>query len=522
MTRKIAIVGRPNVGKSTLFNRLTRTRKAITSNVSGTTRDRHYGLCTCDNKEFIIIDTGGYNSKTNDSIENEINAQIELAINEAKTILFLVDCHDGLIYTDKLFAEKLRQLNKKIILVANKSDNINYEINGCEFISLGFGEPIYICASNGTGIEKLLNILTKDIMNKKRGDNNNQENKSTLNENEDYNDKEDDKTLDELEDYNDKEDDKTLDELEDYNDKEDDKTLDELEDYNDNISDKMEYRDIQDKSSTHIPRIAIIGKPNSGKSSLINSLTGEQKVIVDAKAGTTRDAVDSLYNRYGYNFILVDTAGLRRKSRKKDDIEFYSSLRSLYELDDCDVCLYVVDATIGICAQDISLLKLAIAKGKGIVILINKIDVFENNQERITEFKNKIKNEMRSLSFIPIVYISATQKKNIFKAIEKVKEVFENRTRRIQTSKLNNIVLPIIKSHPPISRSGQKIKIKYITQLPKKNIVIAFFCNNARDIKAEYKRFLEAKIREHFNLEGVPIKLVFKNKENKFYTEEEE
>ena len=505
MTKKVAIVGRPNVGKSTLFNRLTRTRKAITSNVSGTTRDRHYGLCTCDNKEFIIIDTGGYNSKTNDSIENEINAQIELAINEAKTILFLVDCHDGLTYTDKLFAEKLRQLNKKIILVANKSDNINYEINGCEFITLGFGEPIYICASNGTGTEELLNILTKDITVKKRGDNNNQENKSTFNENEEDNDRDDNKTLDEIEDSNDKE---------------GDKTLDEIEDYNDNISDKMEYRDIQEKSLTHIPRIAIIGKPNVGKSSLINSLIGESKMIIDAKAGTTRDAVDSFYNRYGYNFILVDTAGLRRKSRKKDDIEFYSSLRSLHELEDCDVCLYVIDATIGICAQDMSLLNLAIEKGKGIVILINKIDVFENNQERITEFKNEIKNEMRSLSFIPIVYISATQKKNIFKAIEKVKEVFENRTRRIQTSRLNNIILPIIKSHPPISRSGQKIKIKYITQLPTQNIVIAFFCNNARDIKAEYKRFLEARIREHFNLEGVPIKLVFKNKENDSNTEE--
>ena len=492
MTKKVAIVGRPNVGKSTLFNRLTRTRKAITSNVSGTTRDRHYGLCTCDNKEFIIIDTGGYNSKINDSIENEINAQIEFAINEAKTILFLVDCHDGLTYTDKLFAQKLRQLNKKIILVANKSDNINYEINGCEFITLGFGEPIYICASNGTGTEELLNILTKDITVKKRGDNNNQENKSTFNENEEDNDKEGEKTLEEI------------------------------EDYNDNTFYETEFINIQDTSSTHIPRIAIIGKPNVGKSSLINSLTGEPKMIVDAKAGTTRDAVDSLYNRYRYNFILVDTAGLRRKSRKKDDIEFYSSIRSLHELDDCDVCLYVIDATIGICAQDISLLKLAIAKGKGIVVLINKIDVFENNQEHITEFKNKIKNEMRSLSFIPTVYISATQKKNIFKAIEKVKDVFENRTRRIQTSKLNNIVLPIIKSHPPISRSGQKIKIKYITQLPTQNIVIAFFCNNARDIKAEYKRFLEARIREHFNLEGVPIKLVFKNKGNRFNTEEEE
>lgn len=507
MTKKVAIVGRPNVGKSTLFNRLTRTRKAITSNVSGTTRDRHYGLCTCDNKEFIIIDTGGYNSKINDSIENEINAQIELAMNEARTILFLVDCHDGLTYTDKLFSQKLRQLNKKIILVANKSDNINYEINGSEFITLGLGEPIYICASNGTGTEELLNILTKDITVKKRGDNNNQENKSTFNENEDSNDKEGDKTLDEIEEYNDKE---------------GDKTLDEIEDYNDSISDKMEYRDIQDTSLTHIPRIAIIGKPNVGKSSLINSLIGEPKMIVNAKAGTTRDAVDSLYNRYGYNFILVDTAGLRRKSRKKDDIEFYSSLRSLHELEDCDVCLYVIDATIGICAQDISLLNLAIEKGKDIVVLINKIDVFENNQERITEFKNKIKNEMRSLSFIPTVYISAIQKKNIFKAIEKVKDVFENRTRRIQTSKLNNIILPIIKSHPPISRSGQKIKIKYITQLPTQNIVIAFFCNNARDIKAEYKRFLEARIREHFNLEGVPIKLVFKNKENRFNTEEEE
>lgn len=490
MAKKVVIIGRPNVGKSTLFNRLTRTRKAITSNVSGTTRDRHYGRCSYDNKEFIIIDTGGYNSKSKDNIEKEINAQIEFAINEASTILFLVDCHDGLTYTDKLFAEKLRQLNKKIILVANKSDNINYEINGSEFITLGFGEPIYICANNGTGTEELLNILTKDIIVKKRGDNNNQENKSTFNENEDYNDKDDNNILDEI------------------------------EDYNDSISDKMEYRYIQDTSSTHIPRIAIIGKPNSGKSSLINTLIGEPKMIVDAKAGTTRDAVDSLYNRYGYNFILVDTAGLRRKSRKKDDIEFYSSLRSLQELEECDVCLYVIDATIGICAQDISLLKLAIAKGKGIVILINKIDVFENNQKRITEFKNKIKNDMRCFSFIPIVYISATQKKNIFKAIEKVKEVFENRTRRIQTSKLNNIVLPIIKSHQPISRSGQEIKIKYITQLPTQNIVIAFFCNNARDIKAEYKRFLEASIREHFNLEGVPMKLVFKNKENKFNTEE--
>lgn len=515
MTKKVAIVGRPNVGKSTLFNRLTRTRKAITSNVSGTTRDRHYGMCTCDNKEFIIIDTGGYNGKTNDNIEKEINTQIELAINEASTILFLVDCHDGLTYTDKLFTEKLRQLNKKVILVANKSDNINYKINGCKFVALGLGEPTYICANNGKGTEELLNILTKDIMVKKRGDNNKQEKKSTFNENEEDNSQDDNNHFYKTE----VKDNSTLDKIEEDNDKENDNISNKIEEYNNSSSDETEYRDIQDTLSTHIPRIAIIGKPNVGKSSLINTLSGEKKMIVDAKAGTTRDAVDSLYNRYGYNFILVDTAGLRRKSRKKDDIEFYSSLRSLRELEDCDVCLYVIDATIGICAQDISLLNLAIEKGKGIVVLINKIDVIKNKQEHITEFKNKIKTEMKSFPFIPIVYISATQKKNIFKAIEKAKEVFENRTRRIQTSKLNNIILPIIKTHPPISRSGQEIKIKYITQLPTQNIVIAFFCNNARNIKAEYKRFLEARIREHFNLEGVPIKLVFKNKENDFNTE---
>lgn len=517
MTKKVAIVGRPNVGKSTLFNRLTRTRKAITSNVSGTTRDRHYGMCTCDNKEFIIIDTGGYNGKINDNIENEINEQIELAINEASTILFLVDCHDGLTYTDKLFAKKLLRLNKKVILVANKSDNINYKINGCEFVALGFGEPIYICANNCTGTEELLNILTKDIMVKKRGDNNNQEKKSTFSENEEDNSQDDNSHFYKTE----VKDNSTLDKIEEDNDKENDNISNKIEEYNNSTSDETEYNsNIQDTLSTHIPRIAIIGRPNVGKSSLINTLSGERKMIVDAKAGTTRDAVDSLYNRYGYNFILVDTAGLRRKSRKKDDIEFYSSLRSLRELEDCDVCLYVIDATIGICAQDISLLNLAIAKGKGIVILINKIDIFENNQERLTEFKNKIKNEIRCFSFIPVIYISATQKKNIFKALKKAKEVFENRTRRIPTSKLNNIILPIIKSHPPISRSGQEIKIKYTTQLPTQNIVIAFFCNSAGNIKDEYKRFLEARIREHFNLEGVPIKLVFKNKENDFNTEE--
>ena len=436
MSYTVSIVGRPNVGKSTLFNRLTSSHKAITSSLFGTTRDRNYGSCIWNGIEFNVIDTGGYIfDVSTDDIIKEINKQILLAVKESNLILFIVDCHDGLTDNDKLFSKLLHKTSKPVLLVANKADNVKYQYTTYEFMQLGFGEPISICANSGSGTGELLDEVVKRCEN-----------------------------------------------------------------------------DAYVLENVILPRIAIIGKPNVGKSSLLNLLVGEEKMIVHHSSGTTRDSVDTIYNKYNHKFILVDTAGIRKKSKEKDDIEFYSSLRSIKTLGSCDVCLYVIDATVGICAQDMTLLNLENKKKKGIVILINKCDLISKKDKDFILFKKKITEKLKSLHFIPIIYISVLDKKNIFQAVKKAIEVYKNLSQKFSVKKINDILLPIIKHNPPFSKHGFEIKIKYITSLPSKNITFAFFCNHSNSIKDNYKRFLENKIRENFELEGVPFNMVFRNK----------
>ena len=436
MSNIVAIVGRPNVGKSTLFNRLIEKRQAITYDVAGTTRDRQYGECMWNGITFTVVDTGGYSSGIvgEDNIGSRINAQVEMVVQEATVVLFLVDCHDGITYEDKDFANILRQYNDRVILVSNKSDNFNYQYSSYEFMRLGFGEPICISANSGSGTGDMLDLVVKRLS---------------------------------------------------------------TDDHVDN---------------SFLPRFAIIGQPNVGKSSLLNVLVGQERSIVHDEAGTTRDSIDAVYSLYGNKFVLVDTAGIRAKSKYKDDIEFYSSLRAISALTCCDVCLMVIDATLGIRAQDISLLSLAERKKKGIVLLVNKWDLIEKDTFTADKFKVDIKNKLKTMEYVPILFVSALKKVNIFKAVQSGVGVYNNRQQRISTSTLNKVMLPIILSHPPSSLRGQEIKIKYVTQLRSDSISIAFFCNRPDDISANYRRFLENKLRENFNLDGVPITIVCKGK----------
>ena len=433
MSNVVSIVGRPNVGKSTLFNRLIEKRQSITHDTAGTTRDRQYGECIWNGIVFVIVDTGGYNSESKDVITNNINAQVASAVKESVVVLFLVDCHDGITPEDKDFANELRKYNKRIILVANKSDNFKYQCASYDFMQLGFGEPICISANSGSGTGDLLDKVVTFI-------------------------------------------------------------------------------DTKVEKDEQLPRFAIIGQPNVGKSSLLNALVGENRVIVNSEAGTTRDSINTLYNLYGNKFVLIDTAGIRSKSKHKEDIEFYSSLRSINALIGSDVCLIMIDATIGITNQDLSLLSLAERRGKGMILLVNKWDLIEKDSTTANKFRISIKDRLKMLDYIPIVFTSAINKTNIFQVIKKAVDIYNNKTQRVSTSLLNDTLLPIILSHPPSSSRGKEIKIKYVTQLPANNVIFAFFCNRPDDINAIYKRFLENKIREHFNFEGIPINLVFKEK----------
>lgn len=437
MANIVAIVGRPNVGKSTLFNRLVEERKAIEDNMSGVTRDRHYGHAQWSGKFFSVIDTGGYVTGSDDVFESEIRKQVKLAIEEADVILFVVDCIDGLTDLDMEFANELRGTKKPLFIVANKADNRDKAMMAHEFYSLGISDfEIYpIAAASGSGTGELLDEVVKHF----------------------------------------------------------------------------EDEGIEDPDAG-IPKISILGRPNVGKSSFLNALLGHERSIVTDEAGTTRDAIHTRYKLFGQDFIITDTAGIRKKAKVKEDVEFYSVMRSLRTLEESDVIIVMVDATRGLEAQDINLISLAIKNNKGVMIMVNKWDLIEKDHKTMGKIKEDMINRLGENKWIPIIFTSVVEKQRIFQAIELATKVYENKTRRITTSKLNDILLQEIEKYPPPAWKGKYIKIKYVTQLPTKNPVFAFFCNLPQYIKEPYTRYLENRLRENFDFEGVPVKIVYKNK----------
>jgi len=435
-TNIIAIVGRPNVGKSTLFNRLVGRRQAIMDNESGVTRDRSYGHGDWTGKYFTVIDTGGYVHGSDDIFEGEINKQVELAIKEADVILFMVDVEAGLTSLDEEFANVLRRTDKPIYVVANKADTNARAHQMGEFYALGLGIDIFpISSQSGSGTGELLDEVVKHF--KDEG--------------------------------------------------------------------------IEDPDAG-IPKLAVLGRPNVGKSSFVNLLLGQERNIVTDIAGTTRDAIHSRYNAFGKEFIIVDTAGLRRKSKVSEDIEFYSVMRSVRALEDADVCIVILDATRGIESQDVNIITLAEKNRKGIVILVNKWDLVEKDTHTTKQFEEAILEAIAPIKYVPIIFTSVVTKQRVHKAIETAMQVYENKTQKIPTSKLNDKILPDIERYPPPSMKGKFIKIKYVTQLPTHNPTFAFFCNLPQYVKEPYARYLENSIRKHFGFEGVPIKVLFKKK----------
>jgi len=436
MSNIIAIVGRPNVGKSTLFNRLVGKRKAIMDNESGVTRDRSYGHGEWVGKFFTVIDTGGYVHGSDDIFESEINKQVELAIQEADVILFMVDVDAGLTGLDEEFANILRRSDKPILIVANKADTTARAQQMNEFYTLGIGEEIYpISSQSGSGTGELLDEVVRHF----------------------------------------------------------------------------EDEGIEDPDAG-IPKIAVLGRPNVGKSSFINLLLGVDRNIVTDVAGTTRDSIDSRYNAFGKEFIIVDTAGLRRKSKVSEDIEFYSVMRSVRALEDADVCIVMLDATRGIEAQDVNIIMLAEKNRKGIVILVNKWDLIEKDTHSTKKFEEDILERIAPVKYVPVIFTSVLTKQRIHKAVEVAMDVYDKKTQKISTSRLNDKLLPDIERYPPPAIKGKLVKIKYITQLPTHNPTFAFFCNLPQYIKEPYQRYLENRLREHFDFTGVPVKLVFRKK----------
>lgn len=434
MSNIVAIVGRPNVGKSTFFNRLIQRREAIVDATSGVTRDRHYGKSDWNGKEFSLIDTGGYVKGSDDIFEAEIDKQVELAIDEADAIIFMVDVESGVTGMDEDVAKLLRKVDKPVFLVVNKVDNGKRATEAVEFYSLGLGEYYTIASINGSGTGELLDALVEALPEK------------------------------------------------------------------------------EIKEEDDLPRFAVVGRPNAGKSSFINTLIGEDRYIVTDIAGTTRDSIDTKYNRFGFDFNLVDTAGIRRKSKVKEDLEFYSVMRSVRAIEHCDVCLLVVDATRGFDGQVQNIFWLAERNRKGIVILVNKWDLVEKDHKTTKEFEKHIRQQIEPFTDVPIVFISTITKQRIFKAIETAVEVYKNRSKKIKTSELNEVLLPIIQNQPPPATKGKYVKIKFITQLPTPQPQFAFFCNLPQYVKESYKRFLENKLREHFDFHGVPVSVYMRKK----------
>jgi GTP-binding protein len=436
MANIVAIVGRPNVGKSTLFNRLIEKRQAIMDDVAGVTRDRHYGYSEWTGKYFTVIDTGGYVTGSQDKFESEIRKQVKLAIDEASAVVFVVDCKDGLTGFDKDFANVLRTSKKPIFVAANKADTPEKTLLASEFYELGLdGEIFPISAENGSGTGELLDALVRTFP-----------------------------------------------------------------------SEGVEDPD------AGIPKIAIVGRPNVGKSSFLNALLGTERSIVTDEAGTTRDAIHSYYKMFNQNFILIDTAGVRKKGKVKDDIEFYSVLRSLKALEECDVCIVIIDSERGVESQDVNLISLAQRQGKGMVLMVNKWDLVEKDSKTSEKFRKEILEKLAPIDYLPIIFASVINKQRIYQVMEKAVEVYGNKTKKVPTSKLNDTLLPLIERNPPPSTKGKMVQIKYITQVNARFPSFAFFCNLPQYIQPSYQRFLENRIRENFDFEGVPVRLIFRKK----------
>ena len=434
MSAIVAVVGRPNVGKSTFFNRLIKRREAIVDAVSGVTRDRHYGKTDWNGVSFSVIDTGGYLAGGDDSFEKEINKQVALAIDEADAIIFMVNVEEGLTGMDESVAELLRKCRKPILVAVNKVDSNNRRNDMHEFYALGFEHLYALSSVNGSGTGELLDDLVA----------------------------------------------------------------------------LLPVKEAQEENS--LPRFAVVGRPNAGKSSFINALIGEDRYIVTDIAGTTRDAIDTKYNRFGFEFNLVDTAGIRRKSKVKEDLEFYSVMRSIRAIEHSDVCILMLDATRGFESQDANIFWLAQRNRKGIVILVNKWDLVEKENNTAKEYEAVIRKEIEPFTDVPILFVSALNKQRIYKAIETAVAVYNNRTKRIPTRKLNEVMLPIIENYPPPAIKGKYIKIKFCTQLPTPMPQFAFFANLPQYVRDPYRRFIENKLRENFDFNGVPIDVYFRQK----------
>lgn len=443
----VAIVGRPNVGKSTLFNRLLEERKAIVDDVSGVTRDRQYGVADWNGKSFNLIDTGGFVNKSDDIFEIEIKKQVHIALDEADLVIFVCDVMTGITALDEEMAAVLRRGKKPVLLVVNKVDNQQRALIANEFYSLGFSKTFFLSSISGSGTGELLDEAASFMP--------------------------------------------------------EPEPEEELE-----VGEDGQRKLHGDEP----PKIAIIGQPNAGKSTLLNALIGKERSIVSTIAGTTRDTIHTHYNLFNREFVLIDTAGIRKKKNVHEDLEFYSVIRAIRAMDEADVCLVIIDASNGVTAQDVSIISLAARKGKGVVLLINKWDLIAKETNTARDFEKEVKDKIAPFTDVPVVFISATEKQRIFQGMEKAIEVYENRQRRIQTSNLNDVMLKEIEYYaPPMSR-GHQIKIKFVTQIPTAVPSFAFFANYPDSIKEPYRKFLENKIRTHYNFTGVPIRIFFRQK----------
>ena len=435
MSNSVAIVGRPNVGKSTLFNRLLERREAIVDSTAGVTRDRHYGKSDWNGVEFTVIDTGGYEVNTEDVFQEEISKQVQLAIDEATSIIFMLNVEEGLTDTDYEIYEKLRRSNKPVYITVNKVDSAKEELAATEFYQLGIEEYFTLSSATGSGTGELLDKIVKDFP-------------------------------------------------------------------------TTDYKD----PFEGLPKITIAGRPNVGKSTLTNALLDVERNIVTDVAGTTRDSIQTLYNKFGHEFVLVDTAGMRRKSKVNEDLEFYSVMRSIRSIEYSDVVIIMVDATLGWESQDMNIFGLAQKNRKGIVILVNKWDLVEKETNTTRDFEAAIRHKIGQFSDIPILFVSALTKQRILKAVEMAMQVYEDRKKKIKTSKLNEVMLPVFEATPPPAIKGKYIKIKYCVQLPTPSPQFVFFCNLPQYVKEPYKRFTENQLRKHFGFTGVPIEVYFRQK----------